>query len=76
MSENMKPLDEAQLVWRNLKADPEKIAHYVMGRCGEFTYDHEREEFIAAFLSVPVLIGIARQSANAETDLAGGDRPS
>lgn len=42
--------DEAKTVIRNVENDSKKIAHYIMHRCGDFTFDSEREAFIAAFL--------------------------
>lgn len=41
---------EAEKVYQNLKRDPDKIAHYIVERCGDFIFDDEREAFIAEFL--------------------------
>lgn len=46
----MNQREEAQKVVRNLRGDWFQIAHYIVERCGEFTYDYERESFIAEFL--------------------------
>ena len=50
---------EAATVYRNLHGDHSKIANYVVERCGDFIFDSERAQFIAAFL---------RASADAHTE--------
>jgi len=41
---------EAEKVYRNLHDDHAKVAHYVVERCGDFIFYHEREAFIKHFL--------------------------
>lgn len=41
---------EADTVWRNLHSDANQVADYLVARCGDFMYDHERAALIAAFL--------------------------
>jgi hypothetical protein len=42
--------EEAQRVFNNLNGDTQKIAEYIVNRCGDFIFDDERANFIAAFL--------------------------
>jgi len=60
---------EAEKVYRNLNGDCQKIAHYIIARCGQFVYDLEREAFIAEFLKASSHSSVERLRQQTEREL-------